>query len=160
MTRASCAAKTANATASPPLIGVRHFENRVFVKQGDLFMEERVFFENQQVKVTNARFVVGNQTHAINGITSVSSYITPPSRMGLIVGVLVGIGMILSGPWSVKLIGLTIAGICGFVLKTQKSTHTVVLQSASGKVEAHSGTDAPQITGIVTALNDAIIHRG
>jgi Family of unknown function (DUF6232) len=123
-------------------------------------MEERVFFENGNVKVTNARFVVGNHTHSINGITSVSSYVTQPSKMGLIVGILVGLGMILSGPWSVKLIGLGIAALCGFLLKNQKATHTVVLQSASGKVEAHSGTDAPQITGIVAALNDAIVHRG
>lgn len=123
-------------------------------------MSEQVFFESGDVKVTNARFVVGNQTHAMNGVTSVSSHVTPPSRMGPIVGIAVGLLMLLAADGSGKLIGLVIAGIAGFILYSQKAMHAVVLRSASGEVQALTGTDANHINGVVSALNEALIHRG
>ena len=123
-------------------------------------MEEKVFFESGNVKVSNARFVVGNQTHAMNGVTSVSSHTTPPSRLGLIIGVIVGILILLGAEGGAKVVGLAIAGACGFLLYNQKSTHAVVLRSASGEVQALSGTDEGYINGVVGALNEALIHRG
>ena len=123
-------------------------------------MEEKIFFESGDVKVTNARFVVGNQTHAMNGVTSVSSHTTPPSRMGLIIGAIVGVLILLGASGSTKIVGLGIAGICGFLLFNQKANHAVVLHSASGEVQALSGTDAGHINGVVSALNEALIHRG
>ena len=123
-------------------------------------MSETIFFENGNVKVTNARFVVGNQTHAMNGVTSVASHVTPPSRGAWIAGVAFGLLMTIVADGAGKLIGLAIAGVCGFLLYNQKSTHAVVLRSASGEVQALSGTDSNYINGVVSALNEALIHRG
>ena len=129
-------------------------------KSGGNEMEEKIFFESGDVKVTNARFVVGNQTHAMNGVTSVSSHSTAPSRMGLIIGLVVGILILIGASGGTKMVGVAIAGLCGFLLFSQKSTHAVVLRSASGEVQALSGTDEARITGVVSALNEALIHRG
>jgi Family of unknown function (DUF6232) len=123
-------------------------------------MEEKVFFENGNVKVTNARFVVGNQTHAMNGVTSVSSHVTKPSRTGLIIGLVIGLLVLLGAEGGGKVLGLAIMGICGYLLYNQKDTHAVLLRSASGEIQALSGTDAMYIGGVVSALNDALIHRG
>lgn len=123
-------------------------------------MEEKVFFESDNVKVTNARFIVGNQTHAMNGVTSVASDVIRPSRAGLIIGVVIGILILLAAGGEGKLLGLGIVGLCGWLLYSQKSTHAVVLRSASGEVQALSGTDGVYIGGVVSALNDAIVHRG
>ena len=123
-------------------------------------MEEKTFFEQGNVKVTNARFLVGSQTYAMNGVTSVKSHVVPPSRMGPIIGLIVGVLVLLGASGSGKLIGVAIAGACGFILYSQKSTYSVVLNSASGEAQALSGTDGEHIKGVVSALNDALIHRG
>jgi hypothetical protein len=43
-------------------------------------MEECTFFEYEDVKVTNARFISGGQTFAMNNVTSVKPYEKKPSR--------------------------------------------------------------------------------
>ncbi len=123
-------------------------------------MEEKVLFEQNDVKVTNARFVVGNKTTAINGVTSISTRISRPSVGGPIIGVLLGLVLLFSLEGAGKLIGLVIAGIAGYILYSQKPTHYIVLNSASGEVDAHNSKDELFINGIVAALNDALIHRG
>ena len=123
-------------------------------------MDERVFFEQGQVKVTNARFVVAHQTYAMNGVTSVSSYVTPPERKGAIIALLFGLFLLLVLDGGAKLIGLIIAGLAGWALSQMKSTHSVFLSSASGEVKALSDTDERFIGSVVGALNEALVHRG
>lgn len=48
-------------------------------------MEEKTFFEYENVKVTNARFATGGQTYAMNNVISVKTHKQTPSRL---VGVL------------------------------------------------------------------------
>jgi hypothetical protein len=56
-------------------------------------MDERIFFEYGDVKVTNARFINGGQTYAMNNVTSVKPYEKKPSRIGGIVVLLIGIAV-------------------------------------------------------------------
>jgi predicted ATPase len=123
-------------------------------------MDEQVFFDQGTVKVTNARFIVGNQTYAMNGVTSVASGVTPPKRGLLIIGLVIGLLMLIGGDGGTKFVGLLIAAGCGFALYKQQATHAVILHSASGEVRALSDTDEGLISGVVAALNSAIIHRG
>ena len=123
-------------------------------------MEEKTFFEQNNVKVSNARFIVDGQTFAMNGVTSVKAVVVPPSRMGPIIGLLIGLAILIGAGGMGKLLGLVVAGAAGYILYSQKATHIVVLNSASGEQNALSNTDASFITGVVTALNDALIHRG
>ncbi len=123
-------------------------------------MEERVFFEQGNVKVTNARFVVSSQTYAMNGVTSVKSYVTPPDRKGAIIAVAVGIVLFLALDGGAKLFGLAVAGIAGWLLTQMKNTHSVFLSSASGEVQALADQDETFISGVIGALNQALVYRG
>ncbi|EGR0495346.1 hypothetical protein RYY30_003524 [Vibrio cholerae] len=44
-------------------------------------MEEKIFFESNDVKVTNSRFITGNQTYAMSNVTSVKPHKQSPNRM-------------------------------------------------------------------------------
>jgi hypothetical protein len=122
-------------------------------------MDEQVFFEHGNVKVTNARFIVGSQTYAMNGVTSVKSSVTPPSRGGLIIAIVVGL-LMLAGPVGMKLLGVGLIAFAAWMLSQQKSLHAVFLSSASGEVQALADTDDAYIDGVVHALNEALVHRG
>jgi hypothetical protein len=123
-------------------------------------MSEQVFFEQGNVKVTNARFIVDSQTYAMNGVTSVKCNTVPPSRGGALIAIGIGVLILLVADGFGKLLGLLIAGAGGWFLSRQKSTHSVYLSSASGEVQALSDTDESFISSVVHALNEALIHRG
>lgn len=120
-------------------------------------MEERTFFEYEDVKVTNARFITGAQTFAMSNVTSVKAHTQKPSRFGLILVLLVGL-LIAAG--SSALMGLAIAVIAGICLFMQKTTYHVMLTTSGGETSALKTYQLEYITKVVSALNDAIVHRG
>jgi hypothetical protein len=71
-----------------------------------------------------------------------------------------GLLFLFFGEGSIRIFGLLLAAVCGFVLYQQKTTHVVVLRSSSGEVKALSDTDATHIRSVVEALNNALVHRG
>jgi Family of unknown function (DUF6232) len=123
-------------------------------------MDEKVIFEQGNVKITNARFVVGDKTTAINGVNSISSRILAPSRMFPVIILLVGLAILFGADGAGKLIGIAIVGIAGWFLYNQKPTHFVVLVTSSGAVDALDSKDEPFIRSVISALNDALVHRG
>ena len=54
-------------------------------------MDEKTFFEYDDVKVTNARFISGSQTYAMSNVTSVKAFEEKPSRLWGIVALLIGL---------------------------------------------------------------------
>jgi Family of unknown function (DUF6232) len=124
-------------------------------------MEETSFYnasvQGVPVKVTNARFIVGAQTYAMNGVTSVKAGEQPKKLGGPIVVILLGLIFLISGSYT---LGVIIAAAGAVFLYFAKATYTVVLSSSSGEVTALSGHDAGEVKGVVGALNEAIIHRG
>ena len=123
-------------------------------------MNEKVFYENGDVKVTNARFIVGGQTYAMNGVTSVRDGKIPPSRGLAIAIIIIGVLLMLAGSTGAKVFGLLLVGLGGYLAYAAKATHIVILHSASGETRALSNTDADFIYGVIDALNQSIIHRG
>ena len=123
-------------------------------------MEEKVFFDQAGVKVTNARFIVNSQTYAMNGVTSVKSHVTPPDRKGPLIALAIGIIILLAADGAGKLLGLGIAALGAWMLFQQKDTHAVFLSSASGEVKALANQDGDYIGGVVGALNQALVYRG
>lgn len=122
--------------------------------------EERVFFDGGEVRITNSRFIVGKQTHAMNGVTSVQSHVVNPNRGGWFTGIAIGVLMLVFAEASGKIFGVLLAGFCAFMLSRQKATHSVILRSSSGETEALSSTDETFINSVVAALNDVIVYRG
>lgn len=119
-------------------------------------MEEKVFFEHDDVKVTNARFITGSQTYAMSNVTSVKAFEEKPSRFGGIAILVIGLLVALGAP----VIGLIIAALAGFYLYSLKTYYHVMLFTAGGENSALKTEQKDYLNSVVNALNEAIIHRG
>ena len=119
-------------------------------------MEEKTFFEYEDVKVTNARFVTGGQTFAMNNVTSVKNHKQTPSRWVGILMLLVGIGAAFNAP----IVGIIIIAAAAYYLYQQKTTYHVMLTTSGGESSALKTYQLEYITKVVGALNEAIIYRG
>ncbi len=118
--------------------------------------EEKVFFEQGDVKVTNARFLTYGKTHSMNGITSVTKFMINPNRKPPLI--VAGIGLLaFIFKWYIAVLIIALAAVWWFL---QKTNYSVQLSSASGDTEALTSTDEEYIDKVVAALNDAIVHRG
>ena len=127
-------------------------------------MEEKIFFNEGGVTVSNSRFVVGGQTYAMSEITSIKSVKVNPSKTGPLIllftsflfarkaresniyTLTVGILMIL--PLVIGLIWL-------FRLKPK---YKIIWNTSSGRTLAYARKDKEFIETVVTALNDARAH--
>lgn len=123
-------------------------------------MEEKSFFNQGDVSVTNARFIVNGQTYAMNGVTSVKTGRKNPSRLGPIILGISGLGVIGSESAGSFIFGGAMIALAIFWWIRQKPEFSVVLSSASGEAQALTSKDVPFINGVIEALNNAIIHRG
>lgn len=122
--------------------------------------DEKTFFQESGYQVTSARFITPGKTYALSGVTSVhqgriDASIKPP----LIVG---GIGLLvlLFANGGAKVLGLAMIALAIWIFTRLKATHTVMITSASGESAAVSSQDGPMVGRVVTAINDAIVHRG
>lgn len=126
---------------------------------------ERTFHNSPGVLVTNSRFVVGSQTFAMSGVTSVSSFTEPASHKWPIVIIVLGALAMLGGlaqgsqGWGGILFGVLIVATGIWWFTKQKPTFHVLLRTASTEVKALNSKDEGYIAGVVKALNDAIIYR-
>lgn len=119
-------------------------------------MEEKTFFSQGDVRVTNARFIVSGQTYAMNGVTSVKQGVNEPSRGGPLLLGIVGLIMLFAiAPLGIILLIFTIV----WWVK-QKPEWIVILHSSSGEARALVSEDKGYIDSVIAALNDAIVHRG
>jgi hypothetical protein len=119
-------------------------------------MDERTFFEYEDVKVTNARFVSGSQTYAMSNVTSVKAFEQKPNRFWGIVALLVGLVMTPSTAG----VGLIIVAAAIFYLYQQKTVYHVMLATAGGETSALKTYQREYLNKVVSALNEAIVHRG
>lgn len=118
---------------------------------------EKIFYDSNDVKVTNTRFIVLGQTYAMAGVTSVVSE-TIPAKNGWAIALIL-VGLLLLMPEGSRALGaiLLIVGI--IVVALVKSTYAVALHSASGESRAIVSKDSGFVDQIVRALNDAIVYR-
>lgn len=133
-------------------------------------MEEKVLYENGNIKVTSSRFVVGGKTYQLAQINSSESLIeqfkTPNSKY-----ILMGIGalLLLSGIGSlgesfVKGIGISLVGAAmafvGFKFINKPATlYHVRITTSSGEASAVSSHDGAYIDSIVNAINNGLAMR-
>lgn len=123
-------------------------------------MEEKSFFNQGNVSVSNSRFIVDGQTYAMNGVTSVKAGKKDPSRAGPVILGIVGLFSLFNGGVGAVTVGLVMIGLAVFWWTKQKPELSVVLSSSSGEAQALSSKDPVFINGVIAALNNAIIHRG
>ncbi|WP_300752661.1 DUF6232 family protein [Janthinobacterium sp.] len=125
-------------------------------------VSETTYYSNGRVTVTNARFIVDDETHAISGITSVKLGVKKPNRL-LPVALMAVLFLVLTKGG--KYDGLSIwhwamvllPGIIWLLL--QRTHYTVTLASASGEHRALKSRIKPFVREVVDAINQAIIRQ-
>lgn len=120
-------------------------------------MDEKTFFEYEDVKVTNARFMSGSQTFAMSNVTSVKALTEKPNRLIPIMICIVGIAIAKNGSLEV---GGALAAMSAAYLFLRKTTYHVMLNTSGGETSALKTHQLDYITKVVNALNEAIVHRG
>lgn len=119
-------------------------------------MQEQIFLEERNVKVTNARFITFGKTQALGGITSVSTLVRNPKRLGPIIIIIAGMLTIAMS----TAIGIIVIALGILWLISQKKVYIIQLESASGAANALESKDKGFVFRVSDALNDAIVSRG
>ena len=125
---------------------------------------EKIYFEQGDITITGARFVIGSKTFAMRNITSVQ--IVENESKAAIPGYLILIGIAMTGIGfagshkDIAFAGLVIAAAGVYSAWNQKSTFSVVLTTAAGEVSAYTSEKREFIATIVQALNRSIAERG
>ena len=121
--------------------------------------QEKQFYSDKNVLVTQARFVVEGKTFAMRNISSVTKYrIAASNGLALFLG-FTGL-LLLLGNSTIVVIGIlmTISAIAMIILN--KDLYSVRINSNSGEANAVVSKDEKYIQEIVDAVNEAIIQRG
>lgn len=121
--------------------------------------EEKVFLNERGVSVSNSRMMYEGQTYAMSGVTSVKSFEKQPSRKGPLVLIVIGLLALAGGAATIIGALLLLAGGIFWWIK-QKAEYSVLLTSASGEMKTYTSTDKEFVMKIISAVNDAIVHRG
>lgn len=119
-------------------------------------MEEKTFFTDGGVTVTNARFIVPSQTYAMSGITSVKTSQELPKRLYPIICGVLGLALLMSSTGFAVLL-IAVAAVWWF---GQKTEYHVLLTTSSGEAKALSSDNGDFISKVVQALNESIVSRG
>ena len=119
-------------------------------------MDETTFFEYEDVKVTNSRFISGSQTYAMSNVTSVKAFEQKPKRWGGILVLVIGLAIASNTP----AVGLVIAAVAALYLYMQKTMFHVMLATSGGETSALKTHQREYLDKVVSALNNAIVHRG
>jgi len=120
-------------------------------------MEEKVFYQQQGVTVTQSRIILGSKTYAMSNISSVSVGITKPSRTAPIVLLIIGLFMLIAS--STFVYGAVLCALTGIWLFLQKTKYYVSIRSNAGESRSLESKNKEQIEDIVKSINDAIVFR-
>lgn len=124
-------------------------------------MEEVEFFNDGKVSVSSARFRVGADTYAMQGVTSVKRATKEANKVPAFLIALVGILMAFGADLvSTKLIGVVLIILGVILFRKLKPEYSVYLNSSSGESQALKSKDVIYIDQVIDALNKSIVHRG
>lgn len=118
---------------------------------------EKVFYQDHNVTVTQARFVSDSKTYAMRNISSVSIRKIDRSIKGEIILIILGVILLATQVWFV---GIAVVVIAVILLFTRKDSFSVRINSNSGEADGLISKDRDMIEKVVHALNEAIVHRG
>ncbi len=125
--------------------------------------DEVSYYSDQNgVRVSDKRVIIGNTTYSMANITSVSTKVERPSMMGPILMIAIGLFLFVSGisqQSGVALIGAIVAGLGYFWYRGRKPVWHLQIASASGETTPLHSVNGQWISSIAQAINEAIIHR-
>lgn len=119
---------------------------------------ETVYYtDNNGVKITNTRFIVGSSTYPLQGITSIKTALIPASMTPAVILIVVGVLICFTGAVPVGGV-MAILGLLYIFLV--KNKHAVKISTSAAETNALISKDKVYIEKVANALNEAIIHRG
>jgi len=131
--------------------------------RGDV-TETTYYTDQNGVRITNARAIIGARTYSMANLTTVTVGMTEPSKNGpstmIGFGVLAVIGGAVGGSPGFVFIGVLLGALGGWLWSRIKDEYHVRIGSAGGESNALTSTDKAYIVGVAQALNEAIIKRG
>lgn len=124
--------------------------------------DEKIFLQEGGITVTSTRFITPIKTHAMAGITAVSSQEKKIDASWPIALMVVGAIFAISDWKGSSNLGmvLLVAGLVWLAILFFNRTYVVRIESASGKSNALESKNKEFILNVVAALNEAIVHRG
>ena len=120
--------------------------------------QEKTFYQDPKVTVTEAKFVAGNETYDMKNISSVSNFEIIKSKSGPII--LMVFGFILLIPSGLRILGGILVILGFFWLFSVKNEYAVRISTNEGEVNSVVSVNRDYIQKIVDALNEAIIFKG
>ena len=119
---------------------------------------EKIFYQDQNVTITQSRYIALGKTYAMRNISSVSIYRV--ERSTLLPMTLFTIGLIMCFDTDVRLAGIILV-LGSFVwMATMRSSYSVRISTNSGETNSLTSKNKQYVQEIVSALNDAIVYRG
>lgn len=120
--------------------------------------EEKLFYKDQNVTVTQSRYITNSKTYAMRNISSVHVFEIVKNHTFPVLLIIVGAIMLFTDGG--KVIGGIIALIGVLVVIFNKNQYAVRISTNSGEANSIVSRDKVYIQKVVDALNDAIIHIG
>jgi hypothetical protein len=121
-------------------------------------IDETIFFEELDVKITNARLKIGSQTFSLNNITSVDIGEEKQGCLPAFGGLLLISGVVnLFSSGEDKGIAIFMIVIGAGMLSIPKQYH-VILRTAGNEVKVLQNPDKTYIEKIIDAINNAMKH--
>lgn len=121
-------------------------------------INERIFYQDTNVTVTQARFVTQAKTYAMSNVSSVSLYRIKRSKKLEIF--LIAIGLVMIVGESTRIVGSIFLLIGVVMLFLLKDSYSVRINSNSGEADGFISKEKDYVEKVVNAVNEAIIHRG
>lgn len=120
---------------------------------------EKIFYRDNNVLITQSRFLTGGRTYAMRNISFVANIRYRKSKTLPILLIAFGVLLFAGGEGGIA-IGVTLITIGSVILATSKDDFSVKISSNSGDTNALTSKNEQYIQTIVDALNEAIIYRG
>jgi hypothetical protein len=117
---------------------------------------EKVYYRDEDVRVTSARAIVEGKSYAMSQITSVEAVEIPADTKTAVA--FITWGAILAVPTGGLSLIFLIVGIIMYAMARPR--YAVCIASASGEADALVGPDPERIDRVVAAINRAIVERG
>lgn len=122
--------------------------------------EEKIFYNDKAVSVTQSRFIANKKTYAMRNISSVSVVTIEKSAWFQMVLFFLGIVIAITSNDSARWLGVGVVLFSFVWMAMLKSTYAVCISTNAGEVNSLMSERKEYIQRIVNALNEAIIHRG
>lgn len=126
----------------------------------DQKQEEKVFYRDDIVTVTQSRFIANQKTYTMRNISSVTITKIEKSTLLQMALLITGILMAIFSEEGIRLLGIVVA-IGSFVwMAMMKSEFSIRISTNAGETNTLISENKEYVQKIVNALNEAIIYRG